>query len=419
MFAGTASSPTMGSLSGVACASFPPFSYFTTTVTYGNTYYIQVSIDGTELAGSVAFRADTDVDFDVIPTGWDNCPLTANGYAHWSILGVGNQTDNDADALPGNQPPSGASWGGDACDVDDDNDGKPDTTDGCRTIAEDYDGFEDGDGCEDSDNDGDGICDPGLTAVGCTGSDQGRYLWQAPLGGTVDCRNVAEDFDSFHDTDGCPEPDNDYDTFPDGTDDCPGTDANVGADGIADTGDEPVLYLTPYQAREDFDGVIDWDGCHDSPNDDYDGDGLGDETEVFTLATDPVNPDTDADTVIDGSDNCPSWPNTPQNLPTWTVPAGDGDCDGFNLTREQHVGTDPTKHCNNTTTANDEAVDFWPSDFNDSRSTNLSDVVLMGPSYNKNSTQVGYNQRFDLNASNSVNLSDVVLLGPFYNKSCG
>jgi hypothetical protein len=95
----------------------------------------------------------------------------------------------------------------------------------------------------------------------------------------------------------------------------------------------------------------------------------------------------------------------------------DSDCDGFTVAREQHVGTDPTKHCNLTTTANDEA-DFWPSDFNDSRSTNLSDVVLMGPSYNKNSTQVGYNQRFDLNASFSVNLSDVVLLGPFYNEGC-
>ena len=300
-----------------------------------------------------------------------------------------------------------------------DGDGLADAADGCPLVAEDTDGWDDGDGCPDPDNDGDGICDSGQTAVSCTGSDLGRYLWQAPLGGTVDCRNVAEDYDSFHDTDGCPEPDNDYDYFPDGTDDCPATDTTAGPDGIADTGDEPVLYLTPYQSREDFDGVIDTDGCHDSPNDDYDGDGAGDETEVFTMLTDPVNPDTDADTVIDGTDNCPNWPNVAQNVPSWTIPANDSDCDGFTVVREQFVGTDPTKHCNLTTTANDEAVDFWPSDFNDNRTTNLSDLILMGPSYNKSLGNPAYNQRFDLNASNSVSLADVILLGPFYNRSCG
>jgi len=299
-----------------------------------------------------------------------------------------------------------------------DGDGVFDAVDACVSVPEDQDAFQDSDGCPDPDNDADGICDAGMTTVGCTGSDQGRYLWQAPLGGTVDCRNVAEDFDSFHDDDGCPEPDNDYDTFPDGTDDCPATDGTVGADGIADTGDEPVFYLTPYQSREDFDGVIDTDGCHDSPNDDYDGDGAGDETEVFTMLTDPVNPDTDADTVVDGTDNCPNWPNTAQTVPSWTIPASDSDCDGFTAAREQFMGTDPTKHCNLTTAANDEAVDFWPSDFNDNRTTNLSDLILMGPSYNKALGNPAYNARFDLNASNSVSLADVILLGPFYNKSC-
>jgi len=81
------------------------------------------------------------------------------------------------------------------------------------------------------------------------------------------------------------------------------------------------------------------------------------------------------------------------------------------------VGTDPAKHCNNTGTANDEA-DAWPSDFNDSRTTNLSDVILMGPSYNKSPPNAAYNQRFDLNADNTVNLSDVIILGPYYNRSC-
>ena len=48
----------------------------------------------------------------------------------------------------------------------------------------------------------------------------------------IDCRNIAEDIDAFKDTDGCPEPDNDNDGFPDVTDDCPGTDAQAGADGM-------------------------------------------------------------------------------------------------------------------------------------------------------------------------------------------
>jgi hypothetical protein len=128
--------------------------------------------------------------------------------------------------------------------------------------------------------------------------------------------------------------------------------------------------------------------------------------------------DFDADGDADAVDNCPAWPNPTQALPLWTVPANDPDCDGFTTLVEAFVGTDAVDACNTTSTATDEIIDAWPSDFNDSRSTNLSDVILMGPSYNKSNSQAGYNARFDLNASNSVNLSDVILLGPFYNKSC-
>ncbi len=127
--------------------------------------------------------------------------------------------------------------------------------------------------------------------------------------------------------------------------------------------------------------------------------------------------DSDGDGPSDGCDNCPAWANPAQDLPLWPVPPGDDDCDGFAAAEESHVGTDPAQHCNATAVANDEP-DYWPPDFNDSRTTNLSDVVHMGPSYNKSQGQPGYNQRFDLNASNSVNLSDIVLLGPYYNKTC-
>jgi Tol biopolymer transport system component len=144
---------------------------------------------------------------------------------------------------------------------------------------------------------------------------------------------------------------------------------------------------------------------------------IGNAEATAALLTNPQDPDTDDDGDLDGSDNCPQWANATQALPNWTVPANDADCDGWNAAREQHVVTDPIKHCNDNTGANDEP-DAWPTDFNDTQTTNLSDVVLIGPSYNKLEGQGGYNKRFDLNITNSVNLSDLVLMGPFHNKTC-
>jgi hypothetical protein len=127
--------------------------------------------------------------------------------------------------------------------------------------------------------------------------------------------------------------------------------------------------------------------------------------------------DADGDADGDACDNCPNWANPAQNLPGWTVPANDPDCDGWNNAREIHVGTDPTKHCNDNTGVNNEP-DAWPGDFNDNQITNLPDVISFGPTFNKLPNDVGYNQRYDLNMTNQVLLSDVVTLGPFFNKLC-
>lgn len=86
---------------------------------------------------------------------------------------------------------------------DNDNDGFEDAKDACPTDAEDYDHFDDKDGCPESDNDGDKVLDAKDA-----------------------CPNVPEDLDAFEDDDGCPEPDNDHDTFLDADDECP-TDAEV------------------------------------------------------------------------------------------------------------------------------------------------------------------------------------------------
>ena len=111
--------------------------------------------------------------------------------------------------------------GGTSAPVDGDRDGDKirDSVDQCPDQPEDYDGFEDQDGCPDLDNDQDGIPDK---------SDQ--------------CPDEAEDKDGFKDQDGCPEFDNDHDGIVDSKDKCP---------------------LAP----EDKDGFEDEDGCPDPDND--------------------------------------------------------------------------------------------------------------------------------------------------------
>jgi OOP family OmpA-OmpF porin len=83
-------------------------------------------------------------------------------------------------------------------DPDTDGDGIPDSVDQCVLDPEDKDGYLDNDGCPDPDNDLDGIPDV---------ADK--------------CPNEPEDLDGYEDQDGCPDPDNDKDTVPDVKDQCP------------------------------------------------------------------------------------------------------------------------------------------------------------------------------------------------------
>lgn len=82
--------------------------------------------------------------------------------------------------------------------VDTDGDGIPDPRDQCPKDPEDFDGFQDHDGCPDPDNDGDGVPD---------------IIDGAP--------NDPEDIDGWEDDDGIPDPDNDGDGIPDIKDQCP------------------------------------------------------------------------------------------------------------------------------------------------------------------------------------------------------
>jgi outer membrane protein OmpA-like peptidoglycan-associated protein len=114
--------------------------------------------------------------------------------------------------------------------LDADGDGILDDVDQCPNEPEDFDGFQDEDGCPDLDNDGDGILD----------TDDG-------------CPNDAEDIDGFQDEDGCPDPDNDGDGILDVDDQCPNEPGTLENNGCP----EP---------DRDGDGVPDRvDNCPDEP----------------------------------------------------------------------------------------------------------------------------------------------------------
>ncbi|HVY46992.1 MAG TPA: OmpA family protein [Minicystis sp.] len=138
---------------------------------------------------------------------------------------------------------------------DRDGDGIPDDIDKCPDDPEDFDGFQDADGCPDPDNDNDGIPDVkdrcpnepenfnGVEdADGCPEANYSDRDGDGIPDNKDKCPDQPEDRDGFEDTDGCPDPDNDGDGIPDAQDRCP---------------NEP----------EDMDGFQDADGCPDLDND--------------------------------------------------------------------------------------------------------------------------------------------------------
>ncbi|HEU4759484.1 MAG TPA: choice-of-anchor Q domain-containing protein [Dehalococcoidia bacterium] len=281
-------------------------------------------------------------------------------------IGAYEAPDTDADGV------------GDPLDVNDDNDNLIDIFDPCPLNAEDLDGFQDTDGCPDPDNDSDGICDAGQTSVSCTTNsglgDTGKMCFD-PAGTlscpTQDCRSVAEDLDAFHDSDGCPEPDNDNDGHPDISDMCPGTDSQTGGDGmlgspqdlnhngIKDLSESPLTTDDVVLTFEDYDGVIDVDGCHDSPGDDFDGDGFTDEREQLKL------------------------------------------------------GTNPMRGCPLTTTANDEDPDPWPPDADDDRDVDVGDVIRLFGDPDGDGVPIilqpaAYTPRSDFDADGDIDVGDVI-----------
>jgi outer membrane protein OmpA-like peptidoglycan-associated protein len=115
---------------------------------------------------------------------------------------------------------------------DKDGDGYPDNTDKCPEQPENFQGYQDDDGCpDDPDTDLDGIADS-KDACELLPEDVDTYLdndgcpdVDNDLDGIVDlkdqCKMEPEDPDAHKDDDGCPDPDNDDDKLVDVQDQCP------------------------------------------------------------------------------------------------------------------------------------------------------------------------------------------------------
>ncbi len=189
-------------------------------------------------------------------------------------------------------------------EADFDHDGIINRLDACVRVPEDFDGYQDVDGCPEDDNDQDGILDL---------DDR--------------CPDDPEDRDGYRDEDGCPDDDNDKDRVPDRKDACPDVpedrDGFEDADGCPDKDNDEDGFLDPDDRcpndPEDFDGISDDDGCPDREGD-RDGDRVidpydpcPDDPEDFDLFHDDdgcPEPDNDLDGLLDPADDCPNDPET-------------------------------------------------------------------------------------------------------------
>ena len=215
--------------------------------TYGGGVLIMLGDDQFMISGEVFGRtaANSTVDF------WtkNQTPVEVLGGFKWLpdfgfTLGVGGS----AGVTAGYGAPDwrvfamlGYTMPADKKAPDADGDGIPDELDKCPTEAEDFDDFQDEDGCPDLDNDGDGILDA---------DDK--------------CPNDPEDMDGFEDEDGCPDPDNDGDGILDVDDQCPNDAGSPENNGCPDPDRDGDGVPDRIDNCPDEPGTVENQGCQDT-----------------------------------------------------------------------------------------------------------------------------------------------------------
>ncbi len=251
-------------------------------------------------AGAVWLVTNVDEDFDDWNDIRDNCPVNPNGGQEdtdndrWGDFCDNCPDDSNHDQKNSDGPPELAP--GDVCDDDDDDD----------LIFD-----EDGDGTDDP-------CDTGQVNNcddNCPTVPNGSFQPGTP--------QLDTDDDGVGDVcDNCPDDDNPGQENADGDADGDACDLDDDNDGIPDT--EDLCPFTP-GPNDDTDGDLVGDVCDNCPGiqnagqADQDGDGDGDDCDNCVTVYNPGQDDVDGDDVGGACDNCPVTPNNDQ---------ADGDGDG-------------------------------------------------------------------------------------------
>lgn len=194
-------------------------------------------------------------------------------------------------------------------------------------------------------------------------------------------------------------------------------------DGVADARDNCPVNNNATQANTDqtlknAGYNVTPDGQGDACDTDIDGDNLANTSEPTLPCR--LLPDCDGDGFLDGADNCPTVA-TP-----WSVPVGDGDCDGYpssvaasGKAPESFIGTLPATKCASTATPNDEPLpDAWPPDFDDNQLAGLNDITKFGAVFNAIGPNPPYSSRYDFNGDVKITLTDITQYAPFFNEHC-
>ena len=105
-------------------------------------------------------------------------------------------------------------------------------------------------------------------------------------------------------------------------------------------------------------------------------------------------------------------------LETFAACTADTDADSFKNPDEIYFGTNPWLKCSLTLSVNDEVIDNWPPDLNDSKQVELRDINSFIPVMGLNKNDPRFNPRFDLNKDGVINNTDILKLIPTYNTTC-